>query len=973
MDHADGEDLAVDEVPANRESEGKAKMKKFFTVSISIALLFCFSAGSGIAQEEASAEENPQKKNGLADFLSGNLDTLMKANNIFFPSKKKPTSEGEAAGEAAGETEEATEELFTLNFNNAGIDNVLKFISDMTGKVVMRDDGVQGQITIIVPEQVNEEQAMRFIEQAFALKKFTLHETDSVLLVLPTNVAKQMGLEVDIGMAEEPGSPRMKTQIVEIEHANAGQLKEDLKELISENAMMIADPRTNQLIITDSGTNIARLTTIIKELDRAEEGSDIITKIFPLKYTDASQLASALDQMMLHMNMKPGAQPQKGPQASPTKILADTITNCLIVSGPEKDLAVIRNFVDTLDRSGASGLETTTIKLNEADANELAEELNRVLRRRKSGFHETMIGADEWTNSIIVSGYPEDIETVKRLAKQLDERKSADKDTRVYVLEEADCTVLSDTLSSVLTQSGGGYSYYRRYYGRGDDEDEPQITEDTRLNALVITAKREDFEMIEALIEKLDVALPESKEEPRIYPLQYADARDVADLLSELFSDRENTFGGFFFMSRTSSISGLSGKIKAIADPATNSVVVIASSPRGFEVVEGLLKDLDRVSPEFGSTMVVELKHANAEELAESLTSLFEEDPRRRGRSMYSFFGRGGGTEDREISNLVGNVRVVADNRTNSLMVTTPKQNMDPVKKIIEQLDRPTSQVLVDILIVELSSDSDRNLGIQWGEEDGRVEGSANFRFQTPFLEQDFAETGERFRSTTLTNSQFSAVLNILAKSNNTNVVARPNILTANNKEARVNVGREIQYFTQLESTETGTLQETDFRDVGLTLVVTPQVNESTLDGATGVVTLDITVTTGDQALDVAGLPAGLQAFTNREVETNVTVEHGMTVVLSGVIDETWTDSEQGIPGLSKIPLLGNVFKNKRKIRTKTELITFITPTILDTSEQIQEVTDRHMDTESYQYWLEHKEELEIKKQLQRQSRADRE
>jgi len=964
----DEEGHAVDKVSKRREDEGKRKMSKktILKTSILFIFLFCFSTVSGIAQETGSTSDSTPKKNGLANFLSGNLDTLMKANNIFFPTKKKPDSE-EAATEA---TEEATEELFTLNFNNAGIDNVLKFISDMTGKVVMRDDGVQGQITIIVPEQINQEQAMRLIEQAFALKNLTIHETDSVLIVLPTSVAKQMGLEVDIGVSEEPASPRMKTQIVELEHASAVQLKEDLKPLMSENAMMIADPRTNQLIITDSGTNIARLTTIIEELDRAEEGSDIVTKIFPLNYTDASQLATALDQMMLHLNMKPGAQPKQAPQASPTKILADSVTNCLIVSGPEKDVNVIKDFIDTLDRSGTTGLETTTIKLREANANDLAEELNRVLRRRKSGFHETMIAADEWTNSIIVSGYPEDVETVKRLAKQLDETKTANKETRVYVLQEADCTVLSDTLSSVLTEGGGAYNYFRRYYGRGGDDDEPQITEDTRLNALVITAKREDFEMIEALIEKLDVALPESKEEPRIYPLQYADARDVADLLTELFSDRENTFGGFFFMSRTSTISGLSGKIKAIADPATNSVVVIASSPRGFEVVEGLLKDLDRVSPEFGSTMVVELKHANAEELAESLTSLFEEDPRRRGRSIYSFFGRGGGTEDREISNLIGNVRVVADNRTNSLMVTTPKQNMEPVRRIIQQLDRATSQVLVDILIVELSSDSDRDLGIQWGGEDGRVEGSANFQFQTPFLERDFAETGDRFRSTTLTSSEFDAVLNILAKSSNTNVVARPNILTANNKEARVNVGKEIQYFTKLEPTETGTLQETDFRDVGLTLVVTPQVNESTLKGATGVVTLDITVTTGDQALDVAGLAAGLQAFTNREVETNVTVENGMTVVLSGVIDETWTDAEQGVPGLSKIPILGNIFRSTRKIRTKTELITFITPTILDTSEQMQDVTDRHMQTESYQYWLEHQKKLKAERELRRQSKA---
>ncbi|MFH1738187.1 MAG: secretin N-terminal domain-containing protein [bacterium] len=931
----------------------------------SLCFILAVTVWAQAPSPDASAQETV-KANGLANFLAGNLESLLKANNIFFPSRK-----AEAGAAAAGQPAEATEELFTLNYNNAGIEIVLKFLSDMTGKVVMRDDKVQGQITIIVPDKVTQEKAMDYIEEAFALKQLTILETDSILIVLPTSEAIKKGIEVDVGKEEGAVTPRMKTQIIPLEHASAAQLKEDLQPLMSENAKMIADLRTNSLVITESGTNIARLMAIIKELDRAEEGSGLVTRIFSLKYTDATQLSTALDQMMIHLNAKPGVQTPKGPvvpTASPTKILADPITNSLIVSGTEKDVVVVEQFVKALDISGSKGQETVTIKLREADASSLADQISRVLKKHKSGFQDAVVVADSWTNSLIVSGYPEDIEAVRRLAHELDETKTADMDTRVFMIEEADASVLSEILSNVLGSgdSGGGrYSYYSRYYGRGGggDSDQPQITVDTRLNALVIKAKTEDFSMIDDLIEQLDISLPESKEEPRIFPLKYADARSLAELLNDLFSDRENSFGYFFFSSRSTSISGLSGKVKVIADPATNSLIVIASSPRGFEVVQKMLEDLDRISPEFGSTIVIELKHANAEELAESLTSLFEEDPRDRGgRGSYWFMGGGSGDSDRVINNLIGNVRVIADVRTNSVIVSTPQQNIEPVKKIIEQLDHPTSQVLVEILIVELSSDSDRNLGIQWGGEDGQVSGRASWRFQTPFLTQEQGSTGEPFRSTTLTSSEFDAVVNILAKDTASNVVARPNILTANNKEASVNVGKDIQYFTGIEATETGSLQSTDFRPVGLTLVVKPQVNESTLDEKTGLVTMDITVTTGDQALDVAGLPAGLQAFNKREVKTNVTVENGMTVVLSGVIDEAWTDAVQGVPVLKSIPLLGNVFKNKRKIQTKTELITFITPWILDTSQQIQEVTDRHMKNESYQHWLERQKAMESMK-----------
>jgi type II secretion system protein D len=927
--------------------------------------------------QELSTEASPEesgKKNGLANFLAKNMETLLKANNIFFPSGKPAGAEIPAA--TAGQPAAATEQLFTLNFNNAGIDVVLKFLSDMTGKVLMRDDAVQGQITLMVPEKITKERAVGYIEQALALKRFTLLETDNILIVLPMSLAKQYGLEVGTGEAEGPLSPRMRTQMISLKFASAVQLKEDLQPLLSENGTMIADSRTNSLVITESGTNIARLSKIIAELDRADEGSNLVVRIFELRYTSAETLAKALDEMMIHLNAKPGAKSTKegaGAPASSTKILPDPDTNCLIVSGTEKEVALVKSFVETLDASGAARLETTTIKLQQADARTLAEQISQIFRQRKSKLQQAVVAADTWTNSLIVSGYPEDLETVKRLVRELDERKSAKKETRVYVLKEADATVLSEILSTVLTAGQGSSSGERGYFppfGRGqrggggsEQEEQPRITVDTRLNGLVITAKVEDFQMIEELLKQLDVALPESKEEPRVFPLKYADARDVAQILNDLFSDRESTFGFFFMMSQTRSISGLSGKVKVIADPTTNSLVVIASSPRGFEVVQKLLEQLDQISPEFGSTMVIPLQHANAEDLATGLTSLFEEDPRRRagGAGMLAFFGGGSSqTQQREISNLMGNVRVVADARTNSLMVSTPQQNMETIREIIRQLDRPTSQVLVEILIVELTSDSDRNLGIQWAGEDGSVRGTASFAFQTPFLTQEQRDTGRTFRSTTLSSSQFDAVLNILAKSTNTNVVARPNILTANNKEATVNVGKDIQYYNQIQATETGELASTEFRPVGLTLTVKPQVNESTLHDATGVVTLEITVTTGDQALDVVGLPAGLQAFTKREIKTNVTVENGMTVVLSGVIDENWTDSTQGVPGLSKIPLLGNIFKNKRKIQQKTELITFITPEILDTRQQIQEVTERHMQTDSYRYWLNRQKEMEL-------------
>lgn len=133
--------------------------------------------------------------------------------------------------------------------------------------------------------------------------------------------------------------------------------------------------------------------------------------------------------------------------------------------------------------------------------------------------------------------------------------------------------------------------------------------------------------MIKNLIKQLDQPLPDSKEEPRVYPVHYARASDLALILNDLFEQDQNQFGGDFFFggSETTSLTGLSGKVKIIPDPMTNSLIVIAATPCAFGVIEKLLKKLDRMAPEFGGTRVYPLKNADAEHLATQLNALFEE------------------------------------------------------------------------------------------------------------------------------------------------------------------------------------------------------------------------------------------------------------------------------------------------------------------------------------------------------------
>ena len=932
-------------------------------------------AEEGAAEDETSGPESGNGTNPLAKFVAGQLSDFIKSGNVFFPG---PMDEG---GDE-GEPEE--DDTVTLNFNNADMNQVLQFVSkDVLGLPIIKSDEVNGNITLMMPEPVSKEEALRKIETAMALKNFTLVETDGMLLALTIEQALKAGIRPGEGEVD-PLSSRIQTRVIQLEHADATRIKETVASLLTDENRIIAEPRTNQLIITDTGVNIARVSDIVKKLDREDEGTRIITEIIKLNYASADRMQRALEDLLNHLNSGGvGGSPRDrrnnpGSSGLTTQVFDDPTTNSLIISGPAPQVEMVKEFIAEMDKSASEGMVDQTFKLQYSSASALAMELNQLMQAKRSGFRQPVIVADSWTNSLLVTGFPEDIAFVSDMIGELDRIKTSERDTQVFVLEHADAAVLSEAITQVLGEedSGSSRSYYSYYSnrGRGGDQDDSaiKIYEDLRLNALIISARVQDFPMIEELVKALDVGLDEGKEEPRVFNLEYADATALSQILEDLFEDDTNNYYSFFGGgNQKSSISSLAGKVRIIADPTTNSLIVISSTPRAFDIVEGLLKDLDRVAT-FGSTFVVTLKNANANELAEYLNVLFEEDNQGGGgggRGVFWFLSSALGGE-REISNLIGNVRIVAEPRTNALLITTQQQNFESIKELIDKLDEATAQVLVEILIVEMSAVEDNDLGIQWGVVNNRVgqtginTGSVgniqNFGTVSPSpLGLDWPSVPgapfNRWNYAALSSAQFGVVLNYLKSDGTANVVARPNIMTSNNEPAVVRLVQEIPFVNDVNVTNNSTNFSVEYKDVGLVLSVTPQINVAQVEEEKRV-TLDVTLRNGElndniQTVSVEGTK--LQAFSTREVNTHVTVSNAMTVVLSGVLDEALVESRDGVPGLSRIPLMGRLFRNKSMRKEKTELLTFITPYILTSPEDLERVTRQQMDTDAYRYYLE--------------------
>ncbi|MBD3267979.1 hypothetical protein GF373_15035, partial [bacterium] len=677
----------------------------------------------------------------------------------------------------------------------------------------------------------------------------------------------------------------------------------------------------------------------IQQLDQENIMEDVVVKVFQLNYLDAREISRDLDNIvesLVGAQMAGGRSGRRGYQQIDvtTEVMADRATNSLIITAPKLAVEQLEKFINSLDSSAADRIVIRTFPLKNGDATEIAQILSEMARSRRTNFYQPTVAADSRTNSIIVAAYESDVKMVKDLIDQLDNDQSLDKETRSYKLENADAIIVKEMMEQLLSDENQNsrYSYY--YYRRNSgDQDQIRVVEDQRLNAIFVTAKPQEFPMIERLIEQLDQPIPQSMEEPRVFPVENVRASDLAYLINQLFE--EDTGGGrsyFSYYSRgrdQQMMTGLTGKVKVTADPMTNSLIVISGTPRAFGIVESLIEQLDSVS-NLGDTRVFQLQNADCTYLAEQLNALFEEDSQAANRGFW-FFDQPSQQSESDFSQLIGNVRIVSETRTNSLLVTTNSQYFPAVEQIIEDLDQENEQVLIEILIVELIDSDSNNLGIDW---DGNIPVTVNGNYDSSFNNLNIANAA------ILSDAKFDMVLNFLGRNERTNVVARPNIFTRDNQQAYVEVTTRVPVVTEVAISNNTVVPSINYEDVGLKLTVNPQINSATR------VTIDVDLENG-QVLENLGLDTQgftIPALSQRQIQTMLTIENQETAVLSGVIDTTEIESEKGIPGLMHIPLLGNVFKSRKKEQTKTELITFITPYILADIQDRKSILQMHND-----------------------------
>ena len=418
---------------------------------------------------------------------------------------------------------------------------------------------------------------------------------------------------------------------------------------------------------------------------------------------------------------------------------------------------------------------------------------------------------------------------------------------------------------------------------------------------------------------------------------------------------------------------------KVISDERTNSLIVLANE-EAMKKINDVVSELDRdVDPSSRSQIhVVYLEHAKAEDVATVLSNLSEQSSssssRNRGNtgrttSSRTRGGRGvspagrGSSQDSSSEASTGvtaafdtGVRVTSDENTNSLVIIASPEDFRVIKEVIDKLDVRRKQVFVECVIMEIASDEtfDVGLGYHGGapSEDGslslvssQLNGYSLGLDSTDLLSGlamgvfgemvDVTVSDGAGGTTDLSVPSFGIALNALQSNSLVNILSTPNVLTLDNEEATISVGRNIPVPTSTSfDSNNNPIVSYQREDVGIELTVTPQINESNF------VTLEVSQEVSEIEEDSSGLDVTSAGFitSKRTAETTVLVHDNQTIVLGGLIANTETVVETKIPILGDIPLIGVLFRGKRESARKTNLLIVLTPHVISEPSDLEEV-----------------------------------
>jgi len=430
-----------------------------------------------------------------------------------------------------------------------------------------------------------------------------------------------------------------------------------------------------------------------------------------------------------------------------------------------------------------------------------------------------------------------------------------------------------------------------------------------------------------------------------LYPVEYVDAKTIADELSTVFADARSPIGSI---------------VRLVPLSRLNSLMVVTHEPAYLKEVEAWIKRLDIGGSTPGRRIYVyDVQNGKADDLAESLSRILSISFERSSTttdSQVRSYGRGGGagfrssmtdsrstieeTPERSPAPPVGNgssgepgaLKIVPNTDNNALLIYATPSEFSVIENALRRLDVTPIQVLIEASLAEVSLTDDLRYGLQWAFQGGDgplvLSEAANGAIAPKFPGFSYLFTG---------HTDIRAVLNALETVTDVNVISSPKLLVLNNREAELQIGDQVPIIVQSAvSTVDNTspiVNSVQLRDTGVILRITPRVNRS------GLVLLDVAQEISD-VVPTTTSNIDSPTIQQRRISSSIAVRNGETIALGGLIRDSKSRTRSGLPIASKIPLIGGLFGSTNNNNRRTELIVLITPRVVRSQQESDDLMD---------------------------------
>ncbi len=746
-------------------------------------------------------------------------------------------------------------------------------------------------------------------------------------------------------------------------------------------------PDLDVILLRGRQPDLDQLAEVIEQLERISEDTQPTVQILPLQHASSEGIAAIIETVSDDLIGGRQGRVSVTPLVKP---------NALLLIGWGDSVSTIIDLAKKLDTPVTPSTQSTVFRLKHASAETVAAAVESFLDDRAGLGPKVTVTPDLRTNSLVVYAAPRDLMEVRKLIDDLDQPMGkAILKTKVIQIKNSLAEDIAETLEEAIGDPDQGSALSLEVMGEDGKRilksgvlDQVQITPNARNNTLILSAHADSMPLLEALVEQLDT--PAGEVQLKIFQINHGDASSLIETLRSLLPSEA---GG-----NTTTVPSVAPDETSLAplrfsvDLRSNSIIATGSEG-DLRIVEALLLRLDQTTDQQRKSTVIQLKNAPAVDVASAINQFLLN------RRQIEQAAPGQSNPFQEIER---EVVVVPEPVANKLILAATPRFYDEIKALIDKLDEQPPQVMIQVLIAEVSLNHVKEFGVELGVQSSvlfdrsllgdlltttnssQASTAAGVTTVTEeliqaasnipgFLFNDSGPLGNSGSSKAVASAQeiggqglsnfgvgrssqnsgfgglvlsassqnVSVLLRALNETRRVRVLSRPQIRTLDNQPAFIQVGQRVPRIIGSTVNQNGQSNSIDLENVGLILGVTPRVSPDNM------VVMEIDAEKSSLGDEQDGIPVAVSTdgtviraprVDTTTAQATVSAANGETIILGGLISENRDVTQRNIPGIENIPILRNLFRYDGDVWKRSELLIILTPHVIKSAEDSERV-----------------------------------